>query len=110
MMGGKNYAEEIYIRDILIIKLLTDITDEEAEDYDYLVQSGVMDKILANVKNLYLIQCYISYARSTSLAVIKFLDTLSKNLDKYGKKLPSSKELQEMMKEIKNIEIPSVKN
>lgn len=106
MMLGKTYTEEILIRDNLIVKLLTNITDEEGDDYDYLVNSGLMDKILNSIKNLHLIDEYINHARNTSFAVITFLNTLSKNLDKYGKKLPSTIELKEMLKEIKDIELP----
>lgn len=108
MSQAKNYAEEIYVRDLLILQLCTDITEEEIKEYDhdYFVQCGLIDAVLRKIKNLYHIDNYIKQARNVSIATVTFLNTLSESLDKYGKKLPNSKQLAEMVKAINDIQIP----
>lgn len=105
MMKGKNYAEEIALRDALLIQLCTDISEEDAKDYEYIVKSGLMENIIMSINNVYYIQEFVDHARSVSVAMVKFLETLTKNLDKYSKKLPNSKQLENLVKEIKEIKI-----
>lgn len=105
MMKGKNYAEEIALRDALLIQLCTDISEEDAKDYEYIVKSGLMENIIMSINNAYYIQEFVDHARSVSVATVKFLETLTKNLDKYSKKLPNSKQLENLVKEIKEIKI-----
>lgn len=106
MMKGKNFAEEIVIRDKLLIQLATNISEEEAQDYDYIVEIGLMNDIVECILNIDYIEEYIRQKRNVSVAMIAFLETVSKNLDKYGRKLPDSKKLEKMMAEIKEIQIP----
>lgn len=106
MKKAKNYAEEIVIRDTLILEFMTDISKETIKnDYDYIVQSGLMNIIHSYILNLNLIEEYIKDKRSINKAVIDFLNTISKNVDKYGKKLPSPTELKTLMEEMKTIKI-----
>lgn len=105
MMKGKNYAEEIALRDALLIQLCTDISEEDAKDYEYIVKSGLMENIIMSINNVYYIQEFVDHARNVSVATVKFLETLTKNLDKYSKKLPNSKQLENLVKEIKEIKI-----
>lgn len=108
MMKTKNRIEEIVLRDKMLIKLATDITEEEAEDYDYIVKSGLMDDIICSIYNVDIIDEYIHQKRSVSIAMIAFLETVSKSLDKYNKKLPTGKELEKILNEIKEIQIPGL--
>ena len=55
-LSSPNYAEEIVIRDTLILEFMTDISKETIKnDYDYIVQSGLMNIIHSYILNLNLI-------------------------------------------------------
>lgn len=74
------WAERQQNIDILLLHYITNITDEEIEKYghDILLQSGIIDEVKLNVKNLNQVYEAIEYTQSTQRA----LNQLAKELPK----------------------------
>ena len=74
------WAERQQNIDILLLHYVTDLTDEEIEKYghDYLIQSGIIDEIKANIKNLNQVYEAIEYTQSTQRALNQIVKELPK--------------------------------
>lgn len=77
------WAERQQNIDILLLHYVTDLTDEEIEKYghDYLIQSGIIDEIKANIKNLNQVYEAIEYTQSTQRALNQIVKELPKLLE-----------------------------
>ena len=84
------WAERQQNIDILLLHYVTDLTDDEIEQYghDFLIQSGIIDEVKASVNNLNRVYEAIEYTESTQRAlaqILKQLPELFKKLEKVGK-------------------------
>ena len=77
------WAERQQNIDILLLHYVTDLTDEEIEKYghDYLIQSGIIDEIKANIKNLNQVYEAIEYTQSTQRALNQIVKELPKIME-----------------------------
>lgn len=73
-----NWADREQNIDILLLYYVTNLTKEEIEEYGHeaLLQSGIIDEVKANVKNLGQIHDALAYTQS----VEKSLTSISKHL------------------------------
>ena len=91
-----NWADREQNIDILLLHYITDLTDDEIEQYghDFLIQSGVIDEVKASVKNLNQVYKAIEYTQSTSRAltkIVKEMPKLMKPLEKVVERGSSKK-------------------
>lgn len=103
MLKCSNDVERNVVRNTMLIKLMTDIPEEIAKDYNMIVQSGVMEKIDYNIINVNEIDNYVADELSIRTNVNKFLEQLNKTLDKYAKKMPNNKKIDEMLADSKKL-------
>ena len=81
------WAERQQNIDILLLHYVTDLTDDEIEQYghDCLIQSGVIDEVKANVKNLNQVYEAIEYTQSTQRALNQIVKELPKIMEPFQK-------------------------
>lgn len=103
MLKCSNEVERNVVRNTMLVKLMTDIPEEVAKDYNMLVQSGVMEKVDYNIINVSEIDNYVADELSIRANVNKFLVQLNKTLDKYAKKMPNDKKIDEMLADSKKL-------
>ena len=103
MLKCSNDVERNVVKNTMLIKLMTDIPEEIAKDYNMIVQSGVMEKIDYNIINVNEIDNYVADELSIRTNVNKFLEQLNKTLDKYAKKMPNNKKIDEMLADSKKL-------
>lgn len=77
------WAERQQNIDVLILHFATDLTDDEIEQYghDLLIQTGVIDEVKTNIKNLNQIYEAIEYTQSTQRALNQIVKELPKIME-----------------------------
>lgn len=103
MLKCSNAVERNVVKNTMLIKLMTDIPEEIAKDYDMLVKSGIIDVVDYNIFNVSEIDDYVEDELSIRTNVNKFLEQLNKTLDKYGKKMPNNKQIEDMLADSKKL-------
>lgn len=103
MLKCSNAVERNVIKNTMLIKLMTDIPEELANNYDILVKSGIIDVVNYNIFNVSEIEEYVEDELSIRTNVNKFLEQLNKTLDKYAKKMPSNKQIENMLADSKKL-------
>ena len=103
MLKCSNAVERNVIKNTMLIKLMTDIPEELANNYDMLVKSGIIDFVNYNVFNVSEIDDYVEDELSIRTNVNKFLEQLNKTLDKYAKKMPNNKQIEDMLADSKKL-------
>lgn len=103
MLKCSNAVERNVIKNTMLIKLMTDIPEELANNYDILVKSGIIDVVNYNIFNVSEIEEYVEDELSIRTNVNKFLEQLNKTLDKYAKKMPSNKQIEDMLADSKKL-------
>lgn len=96
MLKCSNAVERNVIKNTMLVKLMTDIPEEIAKDYDMLVKSGIIDVVDYNIFNISEIDDYVEDELSIRTNVNKFLEQLNKTLDKYAKKMPNNKQIKKV--------------
>lgn len=103
MLKCSNAVERNVVKNTMLVKLMTDIPEEIAKDYDMLVKSGIIDVANFNVFNVSEIDDYVEDELSIRTNVNKFLEQLNKTLDKYAKKMPNNKQIEDMLADSKKL-------
>lgn len=103
MLKCSNAVERNVIKNTMLIKLMSDIPEEIANDYDMLVKSGIIDIVNYNIFNISEIDDYVEDELSIRTNVNKFLEQLNKTLDKYAKKMPNNKQIVDMLANSKKL-------
>lgn len=103
MLKCSNAVERNVIKNTMLVKLVTDIPEEIANDYDMLVKSGIIDIVNYNIFNISEIDDYVEDELSIRTNVNKFLEQLNKTLDKYAKKMPNNKQIEDMLADSKKL-------
>lgn len=103
MLKCSNAVERNVIKNTMLVKLVTDIPEELANDYDMLVKSGIIDVVNYNIFNVSEIDDYVEDELSIRTNVNKFLEQLNKTLDKYVKKMPNNKQIEDMLADSKKL-------
>lgn len=103
MLKCSNAVERNVIKNTMLIKLMTDIPEELANNYDMLVKSGIVDVVDYNIFNISEIDDYVEDELSIRTNVNKFLEQLNKTLDKYAKKMPNNKQIEDMLADSKKL-------
>lgn len=103
MLKCSNAVERKVVKNTMLIKLMTDIPEEIAKDYDMLVKSGIIDVVDYNIFNVSEIDDYVEDELSIRTNVNKFLEQLNKTLDKYAKKMPNNKQIEDMLADSKKL-------
>lgn len=103
MLKCSNAIERNVVKNTMLVKLMTDIPEEIAKDYDMLVKSGIIDVVDYNIFNVSEIDGYVEDELSIRTNVNKFLEQLNKTLDKYAKKMPSNKQIEDMLADSKKL-------
>lgn len=103
MLKCSNAVERNVVKNTMLIKLMTDIPEELANNYDILVKSGIIDVVNYNIFNVSEIEEYVEDELSIRTNVNKFLEQLNKTLDKYAKKMPSNKQIEDMLADSKKL-------
>ena len=98
-----NTVERNVIKNTMLVKLMTDIPEEIANDYDILVKSGIIEIVNYNIFNVSGIDDYVEDELSIRTNVNKFLEQLNKTLDKYAKKMPNNKQINDMLADSKKL-------
>ena len=98
-----NTVERNVIKNTMLVKLMTDIPEEIANDYDILVKSGIIEIVNYNIFNVSEIDDYVEDELSIRTNVNKFLEQLNKTLDKYAKKMPNNKQINDMLVDSKKL-------
>lgn len=96
MLKCSNAVERNVIKNTMLVKLITDIPEEIAKDYDMLVKSGIIDVVDYNIFNVSEIDDYVEDELSIRTNVNKFLEQLNKTLDKYAKKMSNNKQIKKV--------------
>lgn len=96
MLKCSNAVERNVVKNTMLIKLMTDIPEGIAKDYDMLVKSGIIDAVDYNIFNVSEIDEYVEDELSIRTNVNKFLEQLNKTLDKYAKKMPNNKQIKKV--------------
>lgn len=96
MLKCSNAVERNVVKNTMLIKLMTDIPEGIAKDYDMLVKSGIIDVVDYNIFNISEIDDYVEDELSIRTNVNKFLEQLNKTLDKYAKKMPNNKQIKKV--------------
>ena len=97
VMTRMDYAERKLLKEMLILEKCTDIKDLENQDYDALKYNGVIDAVLAVVRNAGEIDEYVAHQESFNIEVGAFLQELIKLCEKAVKKIPTGKKWDEIM-------------
>ena len=103
MLKCSNAVERNVIKNTMLVKLMTDIPEELANDYDMLVKSGIIEVVNYNIFNVSEIDDYVEDELSIRTNVNKFLEQLNKTLDKYAKKMPNNKQIEDMLADSKKL-------
>lgn len=103
MLKCSNAVERNVVKNTMLIKLMTDIPEGIAKDYDMLVKSGIIDVVDYNIFNVSEIDEYVEDELSIRTNVNKFLEQLNKTLDKYAKKMPNNKQIEDMLADSKKL-------
>lgn len=103
MLKCSNAVERNVVKNTMLVKLMTDIPEEIAKDYDMLVKSGIIETVNFNVFNVSEIDDYVEDELSIRTNVNKFLEQLNKTLDKYAKKMPNNKQIEDMLTDSKKL-------
>lgn len=103
MLKCSNAVERNVIKNTMLVKLMTNIPEEIANDYDMLVKSGIIEVVSYNIFNIGEIDDYVDDELSIRTNVNKFLEQLNKTLDKYAKKMPSNKQIEDMLSDSKKL-------
>lgn len=103
MLKCSNAVERNVIKNTMLVKLMTDIPEEIAKDYDMLIKSGIIDNINFRIYNVDEIDDYVEDELSIRTNVDKFLEQLNKTLDKYAKKMPNNKQIENMLADSKKL-------
>lgn len=103
MLKCSNAVERNVVKNTMLVKLMTDIPEEIAKDYDMLVKSGIIDVVDYNIFNVSEIDGYVEDELSIRTNVNKFLEQLNKTLDKYAKKMPNNKQIEDMLADSKKL-------
>lgn len=103
MLKCSNAVERNVIKNTMLVKLMTDIPEEIANNYDMLVKSGIIDIVNYNIFNVSEIDDYVEDELSIRTNVNKFLEQLNKTLDKYAKKMPNNKQIEDMLADSKKL-------
>ena len=103
MLKCSNAVERNVVKNTMLVKLMTDIPEEIAKDYDMLVKSGIIDVVDYNIFNVSEIDDYVEDELSIRTNVNKFLEQLNKTLDKYAKKMPNNKQIKDMLADSKKL-------
>lgn len=103
MLKCSNAVERNVVKNTMLVKLITDIPEEVAKDYDMLIKSGIIDNIIFRIYNVDEIDEYVEDELSIRTNVNKFLEQLNKTLDKYAKKMPNNKQIEDMLADSKKL-------
>ena len=103
MLKCSNAVERNVVKNTMLVKLMTDIPEEIAKDYDMLIKSGIIDNINFRIYNVNEIDDYVYDELSIRTNVNKFLEQLNKTLDKYAKKMPNNKQIEDMLADSKKL-------
>lgn len=103
MLKCSNAVERNVVKNTMLVKLMTDIPEELANNYDMLVKSGIIDVVNYNIFNVSEIEEYVEDELSIRTNVNKFLEQLNKTLDKYAKKMPNNKQIEDMLADSKKL-------
>lgn len=103
MLKCSNAVERNVVKNTMLIKLMTDIPEGIAKDYDMLIKSGIIDVVDYNIFNVSEIDEYVEDELSIRTNVNKFLEQLNKTLDKYAKKMPNNKQIEDMLADSKKL-------
>ena len=103
MLKCSNAVERNVIKNTMLVKLITDIPEEIAKDYDMLIKSGIIDNINFRIYNVNEIDDYVEDELSIRTNVNKFLEQLNKTPDKYAKKMPNNKQIEDMLADSKKL-------
>lgn len=103
MLKCSNAVERNVIKNTMLVKLMTDIPEEIAKDYDMLIKSGIIETVNFDVFNVSEIEEYVEDELSIRTNVNKFLEQLNKTLDKYAKKMPNNKQIEDMLADSKKL-------
>lgn len=103
MLKCSNAVERNVVKNTMLVKLMTDIPEEIAKDYNMLVKSGIIDVVNYNIFNVSEIDDYVEDELSIRTNVNKFLEQLNKTLDKYAKKMPNNKQIEDMLADSKKL-------
>lgn len=103
MLKCSNAVERNVVKNTMLIKLMTDIPEGIAKDYDMLVKSGIIDVVDYNIFNVSEIDEYVEDELSIRTNVNRFLEQLNKTLDKYAKKMPNNKQIENMLADSKKL-------
>lgn len=103
MLKCSNTVERNVVKNTMLVKLMTDIPEEIAKDYDMLIKSGIIDNINFRIYNVDEIDDYVEDELSIRTNVNKFLEQLNKTLDKYAKKMPNNKQIEDMLADSKKL-------
>ena len=103
MLKCSNAVERNVVKNTMLIKLMTDIPEGIAKDYDMLVKSGIIDVVDYNIFNDSEIDEYEEDELSFRTNVNRFLEQLNKTLDKYAKKMPNNKQIEDMLADSKKL-------
>ena len=103
MLKCSNAVERNVVKNTMFIKLMTDIPEGIAKDYDMLVKSGIIDVVDYNIFNVSEIDEYVEDELSIRTNVNRFLEQLNKTLDKYAKKMPNNKQIEDMLADSKKL-------
>lgn len=96
MLKCSNAVERNVVKNTMLVKLMTNIPEEIAKDYDMLIKSGIIDVVNYNIFNVSEIEEYVEDELSIRTNVNKFLEQLNKTLDKYAKKMPNNKQIKKV--------------
>lgn len=96
MLKCSNAVERNVVKNTMLVKLMTNIPEEIAKDYDMLIKSGIIDNINFRIYNVDEIDDYVEDELSIRTNVNKFLEQLNKTLDKYAKKMPNNKQIKKV--------------
>ena len=103
MLKCSNAVERNVVKNTMLVKLMTNIPEEIAKDYDMLIKSGIIDNINFRIYNVDEIDDYVEDELSIRTNVNKFLEQLNKTLDKYAKKMPNNKQIEDMLADSKKL-------
>ncbi len=103
MLKCLNAVERNVVKNTMLVKLMTDIPKEIVKDYDMLVKSGIIDVVNYNIFNVSEIDDYVEDELSIRTNVNRFLEQLNKTLDKYVKKMPNNKQIEDMLVDSKKL-------
>ena len=96
MLKCSNAVERNVVKNTMLVKLMTNIPEEIAKDYDMLIKSGIIDNINFRIYNVDEIDDYVEDELSIRTNVNRFLEQLNKTLDKYAKKMPNNKQIKKV--------------